>query len=150
MAFEPIPETFALLANNVRGFKYKNVTLFNAALSNQTQVVGFDIPTFDTGLQNYYEAHIAKPSESSDAVVLSIQLNEIGINNKIALVKVDAEGHEDSVIEGMTNILHRDKPTLILENASPELREMLTKIGYKAEVFAGSPNVLFRFGGKAN
>ena len=46
IAVEPVPDTFALLAANVLLFQYRNVTLLNLAASDQTTVVGIQIPDF--------------------------------------------------------------------------------------------------------
>ena len=59
LAFEPISETFELLAANVARAGVRNVTLLNAAASDKTDVVKMDIPSFDTGLDNYYMANIS-------------------------------------------------------------------------------------------
>src|SRR4030065_2139701 len=50
IAFEPVPETFALLAANLQEVSNFNVTLINAAASEDTDIVGMSVPTFDTGL----------------------------------------------------------------------------------------------------
>ena len=144
IAFEPIPETFSILAENVRGIDCNNVTLINVALSSTTEVVGFDIPKSDTGLQNYYQAHVTQ-SEISDVRALTLRLDSLQLENRISLVKIDAEGHESSVLEGMHDLLSRDKPTLIVETSSQEIQDMLAVLGYKSEVLDGSPNILFRF-----
>src|SRR5439155_2909007 len=58
IAFEPVPETFALLAANARLFPHRNVSLLNVAVSDHTDRVGMQIPHFSKGLTNYYQARI--------------------------------------------------------------------------------------------
>lgn len=60
IALEPMPETFALLSNNVRLFRNSNVTLFNIAASDKTDVVGMRVPRFKTGLKKFYRATITE------------------------------------------------------------------------------------------
>jgi len=143
IAFEPVPETFALLAGNLQVFQNANVTLINAAVSDSTNLVGMSIPAFDTGLHNFYQAHLSDSSDSS-LQVLTLCLNSLNLTHKITLIKIDAEGHEAGVLRGMHQILIRDKPTLIVETNSTEIEDNLQRIGYIPERLDGSPNVLFR------
>src|SRR5262245_6887232 len=43
-AFEPIPETAALLASNIECFPHRNVTLLNLAVGNRTGIVNMKVP----------------------------------------------------------------------------------------------------------
>lgn len=143
IAFEPVLETFALLAANLQVLPKANVTLINAALSDKTNLVGMSIPAFDTGLRNFYQAHLSD-SPDSGLQVLTLCLNSLNITNKITLIKIDAEGHEAGVLRGMHEILIRDKPTLIVETESREIEDSMERIGYTPERLPSSPNVLFR------
>ena len=93
IAFEPVPETFALLAANLQALFIENVTLINAAVSEKIGVVSMSISTFSSGLRNFYQAHLTSASENS-LQVLTLNLDALKCDNKIALVKIDAEGHE--------------------------------------------------------
>ena len=143
IAFEPIPETFALLAANLQVRPNANVTLINAAASDKTSIAGMSVPVFDTGLRNFYQAHLSQ-SLDGDIQVLTLSLENLNIHNRIALVKIDAEGHEAGVLRGMRGILLRDKPTLIVETESREVMDNIEALGYAYQRLDGSPNVLFR------
>jgi FkbM family methyltransferase len=143
IAFEPVPETFALLAANLQALSLNNATLFNACLSDETNLADMSIPSFDSGLRNFYQAHLSN-SLDGGLKVLTMSLDSLCINNRIALVKIDAEGHESRVLKGMRNILRRDKPILIVETGSIEVAKNLEANGYEFERLKGSPNVLFR------
>ena len=56
IAFEPVPETFELLASNAARLSVRNVTLLNVAASEKSAVVGMNLPAFDTGMTNFYMA----------------------------------------------------------------------------------------------
>src|SRR5262245_60554179 len=58
IAFEPVAETFSLLAANVQLYQHQTVTLLNAAASEATEITGISIPRFENGLPNYYEASV--------------------------------------------------------------------------------------------
>lgn len=142
IAIEPVPDTFALLAANVSLFKYRNVSLLNLAASDQTTVVGIKIPQFETGLKNYYEATVT--TGESDLQVMTLPLDSLRIPHRIRLIKVDAEGHDPVVLQGMEALVKRDHPTLIIETTSAANAAHLAQLGYTSEKLPGSSNTLFR------
>jgi FkbM family methyltransferase len=142
IAVEPVPDTFALLAGNVSSFRHRNVTLLNLAASEQTAEVGVQIPDFETGLKNYYQARLT--TQASELQVLTIALDSLVLSRRIRLIKIDAEDHDSVVLRGLGRLLERDHPTLIVETSSPVAVRSLENMGYKSERLAGSPNVLFR------
>jgi FkbM family methyltransferase len=143
LAFEPVPETFVLLANNLECCGICNVTLINAAVSEMAGVAGMRIPQHaDTGLKNFYQAHLLN-TDVGELRVLTVSLDSFHIPKAVRLVKIDAEGHELAVLKGMRETLARDRPILIVEMPGPEVREMLRALDYTDARFAGSPNVVF-------
>ena len=86
IAFEPTPTTFSLLAANAQLFAHLNVTLINAAVSDRADLVGLAIPQFDSGLVNYYEAHLA-PAQAGGLSVLTLAIDSLRVGHPIALVK---------------------------------------------------------------
>jgi FkbM family methyltransferase len=143
IAFEPTPTTFSLLAANVQLFAHPNVTLINAAVSDKTDLVGMAIPKFDSGLVNYYEAHLS-PAEDCALSALTLSLDSLRLDRRIALVKIDAEDHESAVLDGMEKLIGQHHPVLIVETGSPNVVARLQAWGYVPEKLAGSPNYLFR------
>lgn len=143
IAFEPIPTTFSLLSANVELFSHPNVTLINAAISDKLDVAGMSVPQFSTGLTNYYQAHLSKNSNCALSV-LTMSLDSFNIKRNISLVKIDAEGHEASVLAGMGQLIRDFHPVLIVETGSDQITADLEALGYISEKLAGSPNILFR------
>jgi FkbM family methyltransferase len=141
LAFEPVPDTFELLASNVAAAGARNVTLFNTAVSSQTAAMGIAMPVFDSGLKNYYMA--ALTSQDSEFEVLTITLDNIDLPKRIALVKMDVEGHELQALQGMERLLRRDRPRLIVEGVSDEVGELLASLDYDFEQLPQSPNRIF-------
>jgi FkbM family methyltransferase len=146
-AFEPIPETFALLALNVQHVTFSNVTLFNAAVSDETKIVRMSIPKFSSGLSNFYEAHISE-TEIGNHSIFTLPLGPIHFSKPIRLIKIDAEGHEKQVLSGLKDLMDRFHPTLILETDNETVIQSLKSEGYYARRLPGSPNVVFTFGQK--
>jgi FkbM family methyltransferase len=146
LAFEPVPRTFELLAANVAALPDSNVTLFNAAVSEEVAEPRMTMPPFETGLANYYQASIGDHGKGGGEpfAVLSLPVDHIGIPRRVSLVKVDVEGHEPFALRGMRKLLERDHPVLIVEGRSEEVRGFLEGLGYSHEDTSGSPNRIFR------
>jgi len=142
IAFEPVSETFEILAANTARFSLKNVSLLNVASSDRTAIVGMNIPRFETGLDNYYMAHLT--TEEANLQVVSISIDSLDLPEGIKLAKIDAEGHDMSVLQGMVKILKRDKPILIVEDNSCEIDDYLSALGYTSTKIPGSSNKIFQ------
>ena len=147
ISFEPVPETFELLAANVALIPHNNVTLINAAASDSNGVSAMQIPKFeDTGLDNFYTAHLSE--EPSTLNVLRITVDCLAPPQPISLVKIDAEGHELPALQGMKGLLERDHPILIVEDNNPEVSVYLAEFGYSSQKLDGSSNLVFRADGQ--
>lgn len=142
IAFEPVPTTFSLLSANTLLFKYQNVTLVNAAVSDKLGIAGISIPKFSTGLNNYYEAHLENQG-NCDLSIMTISIDSILLDKTIKLIKIDTEGHEEFVIKGLQNLIHKDHPILIIETRSNNFIKEVEEFGYTSERINNSPNVLF-------
>ena len=139
IAVEPVPDTFALLSENVRHFGHANVSLLNCAASDSTSIVGMDIPRWSDGLQNFYQAHIVP--RAGGLAILALTIDSLNLST-VRVVKIDAEGHELSVLKGMRKLLVRDQPTLIVETSATETSAWLAGCGYSVQRLPGSSNLL--------
>jgi len=142
IAFEPVPATFELLANNAAQFACANVTLLNFAASDATQVLGMSIPSFDTGLKNYYGA--ALTASATDLQVMACAIDSLALNGPVRVIKIDAEGHDAVVVRGARQLIAAQKPTIVIESISEEVKAMLGELGYVSETVPGSSNVIYR------
>jgi FkbM family methyltransferase len=142
-SFEPIPQTFELLAANVALLRAPNVTLFNVAASDSMGIVAMSLPSFETGLRNYYMARIVESGQLAAYHVAAIRIDSLELARAVALVKVDAEGHELQVLRGMDALLRAAKPRLIVEGHDPRVEAYLDSLGYGFEIFEGSPNRVY-------
>jgi FkbM family methyltransferase len=141
-AFEPVLQTFELLAANVARAGFRNVTLINAAASDEAGVVAIDVPSIaETGLQDFYSARIS--ADTAGVPVFRMPVGAIPFPSPIRLVKIDAEGHEPAVLHGLEPILRRDRPHLIVEDSGPGFRPYLASLDYEMEKIPGSWNVMF-------
>lgn len=143
IAFEPVPATFELLAANMARLPQNNVTLLNIAASDSTGIVGMSIPKFDSGLNNFYMAHLT--DSATDLQIMTAAIDALQFPGKIKLAKIDAEGHEIPVLSGMRDLLDRDHPVLIVEDNSEELIGFLHGLGYRHKKIKSSSNTIFEW-----
>jgi FkbM family methyltransferase len=141
IAIEPVPETFALLAANVQLFQHRNVSLLNVAASDRLALVGMTIPRLPSGLLNNYEAALTANLDSM-LTVLTIPVDAFGTGPRVALIKIDAEGHEGRVLDGLERLVVAQRPTLIIEAGGSEIPNRLEALGYVTRRLPGSPNIL--------
>jgi FkbM family methyltransferase len=143
VAFEPIISTFSLLVGNVadRG----NVTLFNVAVSERSARLHMAIPAFGSGLRSSANAVVIK--SGSGLAVLSLALDSFDWPARIALIKVDTEGHELEALRGMRGLLSRDHPTLIVEINDVMTMKMLDELGYERRRLSGGATIFVAAGG---
>lgn len=141
IAFEPVPETFELVASNAARALHRNVTLLNVAASDSMSIANMSLPTFDTGLDNYYMAGIT--AGEGRTAVITIPVDHLQISHTISFVKIDVEGHELQTILGMIGLLKRDHPKLVVEGFSADVNKVLTEIGYSFFDLPGSSNRVF-------
>lgn len=142
IAVEPMPDTFALLAANARLFEHANVSLLNVAVSDKMATVGIELPRFAEGLPNYYQARLT--SAPAKFGVMTLPIDALDLPEKVRLAKIDVEGHELPVIQGMRRLIERDHPVLIVETGAQDTIDLLHSLGYASERLPGSSNLLCR------
>ena len=142
IAFEPAPATVSLLAANAPHFAHPNTTLLNTAASDATRLVGLHIPKFASGLDNTYETQLTAIADSPLSA-LTLAVDSLRLSHPVALIKIDAEGHESSVLTGLEQTIARHHPVLIVETGDADLISRVNSWGYTHEHLSGSPNILF-------
>ena len=124
-SYEPIPETFSYLKNNVRKLGMTNVTVHNVAVSSQPGRMKMKIPD-----RKFYQARI---SPDGDQEVELVRLDDEFLQSReIAFIKCDVECHEAHVIEGALQIIERDHPVWLMETFDDSVIERMKSLGYKA------------------
>ena len=68
------------------------------------------------------------------------------IKTKIDLIKIDVNGHELSVVKGLSKILKRDKPALIIETNDDikTIENYLKRYGFKKYLFVKKYNKFYK------
>ena len=125
IAYEPLPHTFEHLKKNIEANNiFHLVKLKNTAVGSQKGTLKFTT-NFDT--VNHVLAASDKKNEDFINVlvcVLDIELEEEGLNN--CIIKIDVEGFETEVLNGMENTLKNEEVKAIII----ELNNSGTRYGY--------------------
>ncbi|MDQ2658388.1 MAG: FkbM family methyltransferase, partial [Bacteroidota bacterium] len=145
-AFEPAsgPSLFLRKNTEINGLN-KRITCHEIALSNEKgEVEFFEITnpsgTFARynlsgvgGLKKTHETQEQSIRKTVRAERLDEYIKTLNLSS-IDLVKVDTEGTENMVLEGMSSIIQRDKPIIICEtlfnNIEAKLEEIMKLHGY--------------------
>ena len=126
-AFEPEPKNFYYLQKNIKANNYKNIYPFQKAVSDKNGTTELFICEYDSGHHtiNQYEGVAAyshgRPTEIKSIKVDTITLDSFLNNktNRIDVVKMDVEGAEALAVEGMKNILKKNKNVRFLMEFFP-------------------------------
>jgi FkbM family methyltransferase len=148
-AFEPVPKTHALLVENIGRNRLTNVTVSNAALSDEPGVVSLGLAVDQTANSGAFGVGHQTPATAVDVSTITLDEYAAGHNlRRIDFVKLDVEGSELRALHGMRTILERDEPTLLVEVCQEtaqragfvanDILDLLGPLGYRAFVIAES------------
>jgi len=118
-SFEPHPEIFELLKFNVR--KSKNVKVFQFGLSSKNDemiIVHNKYSTYgSSSLRNKSDLKFGKDTDEFNVQVKKFDdfFSNINQENNISFVKLDVEGHEFNVLQGMEKTLKQNSPIVCFE-----------------------------------
>jgi len=137
--FEPNPLCFRVL--ETWAADKPEVRLHSVALSNQSGSANLHIPIDQSGVEHDASASIEQTgfTTARDQLVSLQTLDNYQFDN-VALIKIDVEGHEYSVIEGAIGTIASSKPALLIEieqrHSSRPINEVFQKIiGFGYEGF---------------
>ena len=100
---------FALLAANVGLLSHGNVTLLNAAASDESRILEMEVPRARS------DAWARVSVNAGGFSVFGVRVDSLPIMQRVSFVKIDVEGHELAVLAGIRQLLERDKPTVLVE-----------------------------------
>jgi FkbM family methyltransferase len=115
VAFEANPQ----VAQFARAVLPRNVEVINAALSSESGGVSLKVPLDRRGHAITEAATIARgnPVYAADVQAIDVpmhRLDEFSISD-CSFVKIDAEGHEEAVLDGASALIAGQRPVLIAE-----------------------------------
>jgi len=116
-AFEPDPTNFALLKKNVEINGYENIVLINKAVSNKSGKLKLFLSDDNRGDHRIYDSYDGRNFVEIESIKLDDFFNDY--NGKIDFVKMDVQGAEFLVVQGMLNLLNKNKNMKIISEYWP-------------------------------
>ncbi len=119
IAFEPAPGSHAIMQDNIRRNACQNVTLEQKALSDTRGTLQLHLHKTNGGAHSTALSEERAESIDVDALPLDEYWKETG--GEIALVKIDTEGAEGFILEGMRSILENQQRMAVIIEYHPLL-----------------------------
>jgi FkbM family methyltransferase len=116
-AFEPEPHNFELLCRNITANGYRNVVPVRKALSNRCGTLRLAIDADNLG--GHHFAGLSETDQVIDVETTSLDAFLRENPTKIELIKIDAEGAELSILEGMSGALTANPDLIIFTEYMP-------------------------------
>lgn len=133
IAIEPHPRSFAALTENVRLNKRYNVTCVNVAAScrdGELQLTNEHEPALNRVIEPPTDADGALRVPSSRLETLSRALGLVP-----DVIKIDVEGHQNAVLEGLGDLRRETKVILIEGGEEPAVKEWMRESDYLGPFF---------------
>ena len=132
LTFEPIKRTFLNLKKNIELNKVKNIKIYNFGLSNNNQIKkvkalkknnyiqtgGFGVVNEGENIKNL---HVEK-------AIFKIADQKFNFYKKNICIKIDVEGHEIYVIEGIKRLIKNNNVFLQIEIFNSNYNKVLKKL----------------------
>lgn len=119
-AFEPDPNNFALLKKNIEINNLKNVILIQKAVSDTSIPLTLYLCDYNHAQHRIYPSPRCNEKITVESTTIDEYLSKTEFYNKINFVKMDVEGAEYDVIEGMKNTLKLNPKLKLLCEFSPK------------------------------
>jgi FkbM family methyltransferase len=119
VAFEPLPELAGALRYNVAINGFDHVQTIEAAVTEFDGSVSMEPPL---DVANSGIGFITNASSESSRTVRAVALDSMIMTfERVALVLIDVEGHEVSVLRGAKQLIESRRPVLIVEAIASQL-----------------------------
>ena len=144
-AFEPNSE----ILRDLRDYSAPNITIHEIALSSRVGIRSLHIPLVN-GIEYSGWASFSRENLQSAHSVRTIQVKTVTLDSlklaSVALIKIDAEGHEMEILNGARETICASRPVVIIEiNRShrAQAEVFFNEMNYKFFVFeAGAVRAL--------
>lgn len=158
-AFEPIPFTYQVAKKIVAKCHLKNVQLYQLGVGNENKEIVFEVPLQSFGAYSAGQAHMSGRNnelegkqqhyqfQSHEKIkCTTIRIDDFKeISTSIDFIKIDIEGAELYALKGMTNLIKKDQPVILLEInpfflegfkiQEKELTDFIQQINYSTFLF---------------
>jgi FkbM family methyltransferase len=150
-AFEPHPVTFRYLQQNLLLNGLRSVEPVHAAVSSRKGQALLAMPRVNTEMSRLIDSPSGEDVVSISTLTVDEFLAEKGVGPaEVGLVKVDVEGHEFEVLEGMRGLLERSTGLSILCEILPRqqrreaILQFMRDLGYEATLLPTQMDYLYR------
>jgi FkbM family methyltransferase len=133
-SFEPVPATFDQLSQHIRKNRIMNVELNQTALWNVGGQISLGLASDQSRNAGAFSIGITRESVVPPVTARTIRLDDYIRDHQISsvhIVKMDIEGAEWAALQGMTDLIARDRP-IILTEINPVA---CSRLEYHPEVF---------------
>jgi len=138
ISFEPVPNNCLLLKANLFLNQIQNITLIEKALSNCNTKMGIDKGNSrnTNNTISQLDANEINPMNQImvDVVMGDAELATLNLSQKIVLIKIDVEGHEPLVVEGLRKTISTHQPIVYWEafckDEAEKTKALLMEMGY--------------------
>lgn len=142
VAFEPMPDTFEVLEENIRINGLQNVVAVAAAVGDRSGSIELLSQPDQRFTKTASVVGYRLEGAAQKTSVRSIRLDELIADGERSpdLIKIDVEGGEFGVLNGARELLSKRRPTLIVEihgwgsEASQQVLKLLDELGYVAQI----------------
>ena len=122
-AFEPIKE----ITYRLESLKSKSIKVHHVALSNKTDEVKLFIPLQANGKMDAGLSSLEEKSKCLERIVDAKTIDSYQFND-IDLIKIDVEGHEESVLVGALKTINKCKPIIIVEIEQRHIKKNILEV----------------------
>lgn len=136
-AFEPNPVTYEKLQQKIADNKLANVETFTFGLGNANETLSFYVPTLNNSGTASFEDRtdwghqkITAQVRKGDEVAEELRLQ------KLDLIKIDVEGFEKNVFEGLQETMKKFRPMVFFELENNTMK----KVGSEQGLFSLFPD----------
>lgn len=129
-AFEPSQENFALLSRNVEANGYKNVVLVPKAVCERSGTARLRLDRESSG--NHSLSGIRGEGASAEVETVSLDDFFSSVHERIDVIKIDAEGAEVAILQGMLATLARNPDLVLFTEFFPRA---IQAFGYQPEEY---------------
>lgn len=120
VTFEPNPELYEKIVENVKLNKFDNVNFHQLALGKESKKTTLAFPSLRPGTGSIHE-RVKIKLESRGAKIIEVEVDSL--DNQIAMchlpkpdfVKIDVQGFDFDVLVGMSNTIKKYMPKLMVE-----------------------------------
>lgn len=116
-SFEPVQENFEILKKNISLNNLDTIQAHNIALSNIVGEKTFNVAEASDS-SSFYDHPLTHTIEKR--VVQTISLDSFSPGQNVDFVKIDTEGHELEVLDGMKDIIHSNPNIKLLIEFNPK------------------------------